>query len=71
MATDRIGRRLPRRVWVMSSESPADLLAAARVMELCRDNAALSQRVFRLRHDPATQQPRWTEVLAMIERKPP
>ncbi len=67
MATDRAGRRLPL---TAPPSDGADLLAAARVMELCRNNSALSVRVFHLRHDPTTLQPSWTEVLAIIERKP-
>ena len=47
----------------------AETLAAARVMDLCRCDAALSMRVFRLRHDPDTLTPTWRDVLAIIERQ--
>ncbi len=68
MATPR--RRPGWRVWDVSAGDAAELLAAGRVMELCRADAALSMRVFRLRHDPNTLTPTWRAVLAIIERKP-
>ena len=69
MATERQGKAAYRR-HDMSPVGPDELLAAGRVMELCRADAALSMRVFRLRHDPNTLTPSWRAVLAIIERKP-
>ncbi len=63
----------PHRRWKPSASPPdaaAETLAAARVLDLCRCDAALSMRVFRLRHDPNTLTPTWRAVLAIIEGMP-
>lgn len=56
---------------VAATDDGGEVLAAGRVMELIRDDPALSWRVFVMREGDAADRPpmRWRDVLDQIEAK--